>query len=406
MKKNLSILFLCVCFFACQQKVEPTHEKISIKGNFDLVTKNINAGEPVSISGTIDISSNEIPNALLVLNHSLHTKSYPIKLNGNKFTVLVPGNHNENSGQVICRLLCNEKLIDKEKFMIKPLNAINKMESFNGPKSLFANDANGSMNVSIPHDKYGNPMMSPSKVKYQTSYNGQIEKSEEKDISHLLSYQINSSKKQEGKYLIGSSVNEGFSQEQELIIGASMPVDFTIKLIDHYPYADSRQLMHLKTSVLKDKWGNVVADGTIVLFNIMEEGEMIGSYQSITIGGIANVYIENPSVAVRWKITAGLYDQLTSNEIEVNFNKNVADFPVEWNNKTNSLIIGPVVGILGQLAPNGTEVKISAIDSELEDFIFLEDGKVNYKISFDWIERQAKAFEVLIGGHLKTIDID
>ena len=406
MKYIISISLILICLFSCQEKAQPEVYTDSARGNIDILPQSINAGDPINISGTIDLQSNKKSSALLITHHSLYSKSYPLEILDGKFNIQIPGKENQLAGELICRLHSRGKTISEASTFISPLKAVDKMQNFNGPKSLFASDEDGSMNVSIPHDKYYNPLLPSSKVTYQASYNGIIENSEQKTVDHLVAYQINNSKKQEGKYLIGSSINEGFSQEQELIIGAVMPVEFSIELMSHYPYADARQYMHLKTSVMRDQWENIVADGTMIQFTIEEDGELVGAYQAFSIGGIANVYIENPSRAIEWKITASLHDQLKSNEIKVSFARSVNDYPLQWNRETKNLTIGPVIGVLGQLVPDGTEVKISNKENDLEEFIFLEDGIVSYKLGLEWKLLEPKQLEILIGGILKSIYID
>ena len=406
MKIKIYISLLLFCVLSCQDKTQAVVLPNKATGYFDEIKKRYHAGEDINFSGSLEIAGETNAQAFLVLHHSLYSNSHLLKIESGNFKYTVPGKENLLAGEVLCRLLYQGKILSEESIFIYPLEAVDKMQNFNGPKSLFANDEDGSMNVSIPHDQYDNPLLPPSKVSYQASYNGEAEVGVQKDIDHLVAYQISKSKKRAGKYLIGSSVNDGNSQEQELIIGAVLPKDFSIALLNYYPFADSRQYIHLKTSVMKDVWGNIVADGTMIQFTIQEGRELVGVYQAFSIGGIANVYIENPSHAVQWNITASLHGQLKSNVISILFDRNVNDFPLKWDEVEKKLLIGPVVGVLGQLAPDGTEVKISNLKKDLEDFIFLEEGKVKFHLAFDWQQKEPKQLEVLIGGLQKIIEIE
>ena len=405
MRKHYYIL-LFLCFCSCNKTEKPTHVKeiIGLKADFNLNSSEIKAGEKFTISGKI---KNQTKSQLrLILDHALYTKSYSVKIQNNQFQIEIPGEDNQIAGEVKVFLFHQDKLIQKSSYFIKPLDAIDKMQNFNGPKDLFAGDDDGSMNVSIPHDQFENPLLPPSVVVYQSSYNGVTQTTEEKPIENLISYQITKSKTQKGKYLIGSKSKQGFSKEQELLIGASMPKSFNIELLSFHPFADSRQFIQLKTSVLKDKYDNIIADGTLINFTIEEAESLVGVYQSFTIGGIANVYIENPSQATSWIIQASLHDEIKSNRIPLSFSKNVNDFDLLWDNKSQTLSIGPVVGILGQFVPDGTEVIISNEQKELETYIYLEEGKYSYQLPFDWIEKSPKQLKVLIGGQHKIIKID
>lgn len=405
----LFVLFIC----SCQKASKPIlpKEKIDVSAEFTfesagILDSEINAGESIEAKGTIETSSQSVNELHMVLQHALYTKSYPIKISNGAFQLNIPADDNQFAGEVIAKIVHGNQVIEQSMFYIMPLQAIDKMQNFNGPKDLFASDDDASMNVSIPHDKFGNPLFPPSVVKYQSSFEGEIQKLENKPVENLVAYQITKAKTKKGKYLIGSNSSEGFSQEQELIIGSAMPKSFNIELLSFHPFADSRQFIQLKTTQLADKFGNTVADGTLINFTVEEDGALVGVYQSFTIGGIANVYIENPSKESAWNIQASLHDGIRSNKVPLNFSKNVNDFDLEWDQEKQTLSIGPVVGILGQFVPDGTEVMISATNKNLENYIYLEEGKYDYKLPFDWIEKKPKKLEVLIGGHQKTIDLE
>ena len=373
-----------------------------IEGSITLKSDVISAGEKLLLTGLIS-EGKKATQLDLIVRHALYIRSYPCT---GDFELEIPGEHNQLAGEVMVELTYRGKEIDRKKYFIQPQGAIDKMQNFNGPKDLFADDNDASMNVSIPHDKYDNPLLPPSTVNYQASFEGQIQNAVERPVENLIAYQITPSKIKKGKYLIGSSSSDGFSQEQELIIGAAMPDKFTIELLSFHPFADSRQFIHLKTSVLQDKAQNIVADGTLINFNIKENESLVGSYQAFTIGGIANVYIENPSNAISWSIQASLHDGILSNIIPLSFSKNVNDFEASYNRNNSSIEIGPVVGILGQYAPDGTEVKVSCRNKGLEDYIYLEAGVCSYKLPFDWIQKRPRQIELLIGGHQKIVKLD
>lgn len=405
MKQLLIISIIGLLFCSCKQEVKNA-ESISIAGEFVFMNGDTKAGDPISLSGNINTSDVLEAELQLVVQNALNTIVYPIRIDEGKFSLNIGGDKNQLIGENIFRLVYQDQILHEAKLFTYPQKAIDKTQNFNGPKSLFANDDDGSMNVTIAHDKFNNPLLPPSTINYQSSYNGKIEDSSMAPIENLVAYKINNSKKKAGKYLIGSSINEGYSQEQELIIGPAMPTKFSIQLVNYHPYADSRQVMHFKTSVLKDQWSNIVADGTLLLFTVMEQGSLVGVFQTFTIGGIANVYIENPSKESNWSISAGFHDQLISNQINVSFSRNVNDFSMSFDKKHKELTIGPVIGILGQLVPDGTEVVISNSEYDLEDYIFLEDGKTNYKMNFEWQQLKPTELEVLIGGITKKIKID
>lgn len=401
-------ILLLICFSSCKKATQPalSFDEISLNASFDFETTEVAAGESIKLRGTIDRSNNNQMTLELIVQHALYHFAYPITTSDKEFKFEIPGSDNQLAGEVNAKLNYKGKSIYESKYFITPGVAKDKMQNFNGPKDLFASDDDASMNVSIPHDEFDNPMLPPTEVEYQASFEGTVQSLEEKPVENLVAYQITNSKSKKGKYLIGSKSSDGFSQEQELIIGAAMPQRFTIELLSFHPFADSRQFIQLRTSVLKDKFNNIVSDGTLINFSIYNQSSLVGVYQSFTIGGIANVYIENPSKEVEWTIQASLHDEIVSNKIQLSFAKNVNDFRLRWNNRERVVEIGPVVGILGQFVPDGTEVRVSSSEKNLVDYIYLEEGKYNYKLPFDWIENNPKQLEILIGGHEKIIELD
>ena len=395
-------ILLCSCK---EQSPVPSADPQVVEAIFEFDQSTVYAGEKINIEGEILSDQKNIKLDLLV-QHALFSHTYSITASENKFEFEIPASQNQLAGEVLVQLAYQGVVVQQKKYFIRSLEAINKMQNFNGPKDLFADGKDASMNVSIPHDKYENPLMPPAAVNYQASYEGQIQRSEQRPVENLIAYQITPTKLKTGKYLLGSSSSDGFSQEQELIIGAGMPSKFTIELMSFHPFADSRQYSHLKSEVILDKEKNMVADGTLVNFTIKENDRLVGVYQAFTIGGIANVYIENPSEAISWNIQASVHDDIVSNSIALNFSKNVNDFEATWNRKEKSIEIGPVIGVLGQYVPDGTEVKVSNKEYNLEDYIYLEAGVCKYKIAFDWLQKEPSQIELLIGGHEKIIQLD
>lgn len=401
-------ILLIVCLCSCQEASEQIIAKLESNtiGNYEFIPSKINAGEAISIKGNIENINSSTDEITLHVKHALYTKSYSTKITNGSFEIEIPSVDNQTAGIVNTSLVYQEEIIGEEKYFIKPLDAINKMQSFNGPKDLFAGDDDASMNVSIPHDEYDNPLLPPANVNFSKSFEGQIQSEEQKTIEHLVAYQITNSKQTKGKYLIGSKSSDGFSQEQELIIGAAMPQQFNIELISFHPFADARQFIAFKTTILKDQYDNIIADGTLINFVIEEDGFIVGVYQAFTIGGVAVVYIENPSKELSWTVYASLHDQIRSNKVLLSFSKNVNDFDLSWDAEKQTLSIGPVIGILGQLVPDGTEVYISNTEKGLKDYVYLEEGKYNYQLSFDWKQIKPDQLTVLIGGHEKIIQLD
>jgi len=119
---------------------------------------------------------------------------------------------------------------------------------------------------------------------------------------------------------------------------------------------------------------------------------MTNNYQSFTVNGIANVYIENPLNEDKWEVFARINRGPISNKLKLAFQRNIKD-------------IGPVFGVLGQLAPDGTEVRIGIEGNNHYAFSNLKDGKLTYQIPFQWEITTNTSIEVSIGGQEQKIMI-
>lgn len=403
-KKYLNILLL-LTFWSCGAPTLESEKtavpKIETKLTF--LPEFITAGQKIIIHA--DLKTKEYNDQIfsLHLNNTLGTKSYQATAIDGKIAFEIPGTDNHLACKTWVKLIYGEHLILRDHFNILPQNASDKIDSYNGPKTLFAQDKDGSMNVVIPHDKFGNPLIPKTLVQYSSNFEGNGKKIKNVAVDHLVAYDITPSRKEEGKYLVGANAFESYTREQEIIIEATMPSRINLKLIKHYPYSDSRQFVHIKSDVIRDQFGNVVTDGTLINFVVFSNGELLSKYHSFTIGGSASVFIENPSSEQSWNVLASLYGSVISNEIAISFKRNVQDFELSFDKEKNLILIGPTFGDLKQLVPDGTEVIIELPNQKLKNYVFLENGKTKFEIPFSWDLNREKSIEVTIGGLLKTI---
>lgn len=400
---------LLLFFIGCKSEKaidEFSTQQVDISATLQITPEFIKAGENILIEA--QLSSTEFKNDWfqLHLNSTIGTRVYKAQSKQGKLTFKIPAAENELACKVWLKLVYKDQLISRDYFNILPQVASDKIVSYNGPKTLFAQDDDGSMNVSIPHDEFENPLIPRSIVNYSSSFNGQAKQSSKAFVNHLIAYKITQSRTQKGKFLIGTSAYEGYSREQELIIEPVMPHDLKIEVIKFYPFADSRQFVHLRSKVIKDKLNNIVTDGTIVNFVIYEKSELVASYQAFTISGVANVFIENPTTKRSWQVFASLYGSAVSNPINLNFDKNVKTFKVIQEANTNHIIIGPVFGNLGQMVPDGTPVTITLLDQKYTDLQYIESGKLNYAFPFDWTVSYPAKVQINIGGQKQNIIIE
>lgn len=408
MKKYiLSILAIILCL-GCKKATQSTQvtSPVSLEAQLIMTPEYILAAESIDILAELSSFEFDQDTFQLQLNSTLGTRVYKGIADQDKVSFSIPAEENNRACKVWLKLVYKSQVITRDYFNILPQVASDKITSYNGPKTLFAQDDDVSMNISIPHDRYGNPLIPNSVVNYSSSFNGRSSQQEKALVDHLLAYKLTSSKAKKGKMLIGASSYEGYSREQELIIGPVMPTDYQIEIIKYYPFADSRQFIHLRSDILKDKLGNIVADGTLIYFAVFEKGELIGSYQAFTISGVANVFIENPAKASIWKVQSIVWGSAKSNILNLEFKKNVKTFKLSYDSSSQRILIGPVFGNLGQLVPDGSKASIRIQDQQLESEVYLESGKANFKLPIAWNILFPAEVSVTIGGQNQKLMVN
>jgi len=341
----------------------------------------------------------------LIVHSALGSNVFFTNSNGQELRFAIPASHTHLAGRRSIDLLYKTQSIGKGQLNIHPKKAINKVDSYTGPKTLFVDDNDGAMIVSIPHDEYGNTLDDDSKVSYTSTFNNKNSTTETQDIDHLITYKKTSAGKEKGKHLVGTQSEQAYSSEQEIIIESIMPARFTIEVVSHFPVADGRQFVHIKTKPIKDKYGNLVSDGTTVNFVVRSKDGLHNLYQSFAVSGIANVYIENPSLATQWEVLASLYGSVESNIVVLDFKKYVNDFTVHRTATPSTYQLGPVFGNLEQLVPDGTPVTVNAKNKVFSKTIFLEKGEATFKIPFHWNLTKSDSLEFIIGGISKSIAV-
>ncbi len=288
----------------------------------------------------------------------------------------IPKELTNKSGFVNVLIYEKGELIQNSELFIDPLEAVGKSESFLGPRSLIIDKDQKTMMSVIPLDKFRNPMPDNYPTRFNFKYPKEKKSSDLTKVQDFVAYKYFLPSSKIGKLYVAANSGSSNSQEEEILIEAGHALDFNIEVEDLYPYADSRQHVVLKSSKILDAYGNSIADGTLINFLIIDKSGKRSYYNAFSIGGIVKVAIENPSVATQWNIQASLYGSTKSNQLKLNFISTVVDFEMNLDGRT--LIVGPVIGILGQIIRNGTKAEVILNDETYE--VELIDGKVIYEI--------------------------
>ena len=283
----------------------------------------------------------------------------------------------KNAGLLTIQVVAEGMLLDEKKIKILPHKAVFPLDSYLGSKSIIANAKDWAMITAIPTDKFGNLTSVNTAVQFDLL---RPNDSREKRISRTqygIAYQKITARTKAGKTFVGVSVDDANSREKELLEVADFPKSFLIQTENISLNADARQTFRLKTNTLKDGYGNIMPDGTVVVFNCKDADGTIRTLSGYTLEGVTEVFIQNPSVAGLLSINAFVPGGGISNTLSLSFKVNDREIPFITNKITGKIKIGPVIGNLNQLVPNGTLIFIKTpqkiYQSEITDgFVILK----------------------------------
>jgi len=265
---------------------------------------------------------------------------------------------------------------------ITPAEPIGIVDVFAGPKTIAADYHQPAMIVSIPKDKFGNPVRKGTPVDYK--FESQVINKKEVDLfDHLHSYREIPLQEKIGKIYMSASTGDAHSKENFLEIKSGTPAAFKISANQMSQFANEKENTIFQTDLLKDKFGNQVIDGTKVKFSIYENKALTGSYDAFTIGGIAKVSIRNPSRAQTISVKAHAMGS-ESDLINVTYVNSLDEIPYSFNIGKQELLIGPLKSELGNVVPDGFLITIIASrlgKSYFEETGEIEDGYYLFKLN-------------------------
>ena len=406
MKKLINILMLTtIVSLSCGTKEDSMSVTKTI-GTAEILFEvdSISAGSKIK---KIDVAANSfegIENLKLLVSNKWGIKviASPIKNEIASFSLSEV--RFEESGEVEFIVVAEAEVLDRHKLKVLPLRGDSLIESYLGPKTIIVGGKEKTMLTNITTDKYGNPISDGSLVNYSVRFPMEQAYTVGVKTDHLVSFVQLRSKDITGKIIIGANSSDASIREQEVRVTPGFAQNISIELIEWFPYADSRQTVWLKSSVIKDDHGNVVADGTMVSYVVKDGVDIINEYKSYTVGGISNVFIENPKVESNWKVIAKTDDENKSNILELNFQSNIENMAFDYNKGEHSISVGPITSELGQYINDGTEVSLTIKKGGEEIKLEKEalDGYCEFKLRGKKFVQGTYALALEVGGERRT----
>ncbi|MEV4639871.1 hypothetical protein AB0J80_21240 [Actinoplanes sp. NPDC049548] len=234
-----------------------------------------------------------------------------------------------------------------------------------GPRSVVADGTDTSMVVTVPTDRYGNAAPDGTRVDVIRGRAGAGERRTELRMDGLLAYGLlrSGTTAASGEVRVGVGSVSGPTVSLDEVAGP--PVPFTLQVAGAVPDADGRSLLTVRTSVLRDRFGNVQPDGTEV--NLRWEDPAGGSEaDGYTVRGVAQFAIEAPGAPTTIALRGTCRGAPTARPLKVRFRavRPTITLTARRNPKGIGVVVGPVRGSLGALVADGTPAAVSVIDAK------------------------------------------
>ncbi|MGB5274088.1 MAG: hypothetical protein WBN39_08535 [Flavobacteriaceae bacterium] len=354
--------------------------------------------------------SNPKIEARLLLTNAFSTSVVEPKVLDSVFEFEIPKNYREIAGICQWQLISQQRVSLSGQLQIYPnTRQKSEIESYLGPRSITAGNIDFSMYVTVPTDVHDNPLTKGTKllVKHQFE-NGLALDSVE--IKNLIAWSKISATERSGRILVSSSMAGATSQEFTAMVYPTKATDFTIAFSRNHPFADGNQTIVFKTSTLKDLYGNILSDGTLVNFRVRDAMGMLLLTTGISLNGIAEAKLLHPTHRENWKVTAYIAGAAKSNELAITFEAAVTDFDIKWDQNTRYLSVGPVKSFMDQMIPDGLPVQLEVYNASGQ---FIETMMTNSNRGFghftlppDFFEAGKYQLKIEAAGITKSIDVN
>jgi hypothetical protein len=280
------------------------------------------------------------------------------------------------------------------------------IESYLGPNSIQAGNTDFSMLVVIPTDIFDNPLLDNTSVNISNQFLETIN-SKAKKTKNFIAWQNILSKEKSGAILVSSFCNGINSKELTTNVYPSNPTDFKLFYNRNHEYADGNQLTELSTSIIKDEFGNEVADGTLIDFVIITDENNLLKTSASTINGIAAAKMLHPEKETVWKVRGVVTGLAESNELRISYKSILKDFEVLFSEDSRAITIGPLKSFMNQLVPDGITVTLSIFSNDklvetLEKTSF--EGKVMFYLGPEFYKENPYSFKIEALGISKQLD--
>ena len=355
-----------------------------------------------SISLRFKVSGEGDP--FLILENSLGTSVIPGIREKDELRFTLPTQFTQKSGFCKWHLVNNKNISVSGIIEISSLEGPVKMETYLGPRSIYAGTTDYAMLVNVPTDSFDNPAMegTPVQIKRQILAENESYKTSTKD---LISWQRLFSVEKSGRMLVTASTTGSSTKELTVDIFPSQATGFNLFFKRNHEYADGNQIIIFETSAITDIYGNIISDGTLVTFQITNNNGIKLKTEGTTINGVAMAQMLHPEVKENWKVEAYVTGSAKSEAILIDFKPAIQNYDLTISEDGRTILVGPILSFMDQLNPDGIPVVIKIANEKNQQLAVNRNTSVNGFTEFELSEEQFSAgayqIEVTIAGITK-----
>jgi prophage maintenance system killer protein len=261
------------------------------------------------------------------------------------------------------------------------------------------------MYITIPTDGFDNPKPENTAVEFKEQFLNTITNQTIK-TKDLIAWKNINAPTQSGLVLVSAACDKTITKEFDAVIYPGIATDFTISFSRNHEFADGNQITTMKTSIIKDKFGNVVSDGTLVSFAITNQEKNLLKSFGTTIDGVATTQILHPDHQEIFTVKAFVTGIAESNSLTIDYQPINPKIEYNFSNNNRTLTVGPLRSFMNQLVPDGCKVSLKIYhNNKLVDTLFEDTskGKVIFTIAADFYKEKNYWFEIsTLGSSQKT----
>lgn len=372
MYKKLIILYVLFAL-GCSSKKEEAPRTVHIKASLVTQKTNYKAGDSIRLVFNTDKQTKTLK---LHVKNAFGTLLLPYQKQNDQIVFTLPTNFTRKAGLCFWKLIQENETLLKGNIDIIPMTEKGtNMETYFGPRSITAGDNDYSMLVIAPTDVYDNTVSNGTEVTIKTQFLDKISDVKVATKNLMAWYNVRSPQKS-GRMLVTALCNGTTSKELTTIVFPANSTDFKIDAIMDHDFADGNQIIKFKSDKIKDEFGNVVSDGTLVTFMIKNQKDAYLYTVGTTIDGVVEARTLHPSAAAEWNVQAYITGASKSNAINVSFKTAIADYEIYFSKGNRNIDIGPLKSFMKQLVPDGILVQLDIYSSTGE---FIETKKTTTK---------------------------